>query len=86
MTTPVSLDIIIVDDESVIRDSLTDHLSRCGHDVRQAGDVRHFFAAWADETADVVLLDIRLPDGDGLDVLERLRTEAPELPKISSAC
>jgi len=64
--------ILVVDDESLIRWSLRDRLSRAGYRVLESGDAAHA-EAWLDETAvDLVLLDFKLPDEDGLTVLQRL--------------
>jgi DNA-binding response OmpR family regulator len=62
--------ILLVEDEDTIADPLIVGLQREGFDVDRAETVA---AALAAAPADVVLLDLRLPDGDGLDVCRTLR-------------
>ncbi len=77
-----AIDIAIIDDEEVIRDSLRDFLARKGNRIRTFADSASAEAAFARTPPDLVLLDIRLPGEDGLAVLQRLRGEHPDLPVI----
>jgi len=68
----------IVEDEGGLSQGLARAFERDGYAVRvldRLGEVR---GALAQERPDVVLLDIRLPDGDGLSALPHLLREAPE--------
>ena len=74
--------ILIVDDEANIRRMLGGLLTAEGHHVRTAGDGADALAVATEEPPDVVLLDLALPDTDGLMVLEALRRARPSLPVV----
>lgn len=65
--------VLVVDDDPAIRRTLTVNLRARGYDVETAGDGRSALQAVSERMPDVVLLDLGLPDIDGVDVLERLR-------------
>jgi DNA-binding NtrC family response regulator len=73
--------ILIVDDEPLIRWSLRARLEEEGHRIREAAD-----GAAAKEAAaagpDLVILDMHLPDADGLDLLRAFRADQPDLPVL----
>jgi DNA-binding NtrC family response regulator len=71
--------ILIVEDEKLIRWAIKARLEQDGYTVVEAEDGRRTFAALAERDADLVILDFKLPDQSGLDVLERLRREAPDV-------
>jgi two-component system, NtrC family, response regulator AtoC len=64
--------ILVVDDEQLIRWSLNDRLTQEGYRVVEAGTAAEAVARFGDG-ADLVLLDFKLPDGDGLSVLKAIR-------------
>lgn len=67
--------ILVVEDEAGQRSALIELLSLEGHSVIGAGSVRQASARLRDAAPDVVLLDLRLPDGAGVDTLRALRAE-----------
>lgn len=79
MTTEHPLRVLIVDDELLIRWALTERLSERGHWVAQADSGAAALRVLHDahDPMDVVLLDLRLPDSDGLGLLEAIRRESP---------
>ncbi|WP_111657240.1 response regulator [Isoalcanivorax indicus] len=66
--------ILIIEDEPKIASLLSDYLSHAGHDTAIAGTGEAGLAALREQRTDVVLLDLMLPDMDGLEVCKRLRT------------
>ena len=69
--------LLFVDDEASFRDLTSRELERSGYVVRGAGTLAEAEEALASGRYDLVLLDIRLPDGSGLDLLPRIRESAP---------
>jgi DNA-binding NtrC family response regulator len=75
--------VLVVEDESGLREGLADFLRGMGVDVATAAGVTEA-RQWADKaTFDCVLLDIRLKDGDGLELLRELRdSRQPDVPVV----
>src|SRR4051812_22273097 len=65
--------VLVVDDETSILNTLKKALSLEGYQVDLAGGIGIAEERLAKQSYDVVLLDVALPDGDGLDLLARLR-------------
>lgn len=63
--------ILIVEDEGLLRWSLARRLEKLGHTVLEAESLSEATQRLASATPDVVLLDLALPDGHGLDLVER---------------
>ena len=75
--------ILVVDDESGIREFISDALTDVGHAVIQASDAREAVQRLEDQPFDLVVLDLNMPgDTGGLDVLRRARAEWPEMQAI----
>jgi DNA-binding response OmpR family regulator len=68
--------ILLVEDESAITEPLAEALDREGFDATVAGTVHAALESSRSSMPDLVLLDIGLPDGSGLDVCRELRRES----------
>jgi DNA-binding NtrC family response regulator len=73
--------ILVVDDEALIRWSLSERLKQEGYAVVEAGTAKEALAACCPDI-DLVLLDYRLPDSDGLRVLKLIKASEPDIPVI----
>ena len=65
--------VLIVEDDEPVRSFLADNLTADGYEVLLAGGIRDAVRQLEYKKPDVVLLDINLPDGSGLEVLRRTR-------------
>jgi DNA-binding NtrC family response regulator len=74
--------VLIVDDEPAFCMSMSRYLSRSGFAVRDAGSLRAARATLAADDYHGVLLDLHLPDGDGLDWLDEVRRTNRHLPVV----
>ncbi|PPL16141.1 response regulator transcription factor [Microterricola pindariensis] len=74
--------VLVVDDERSLTDLLKMSLRYEGWDVRTAGDGRGAVAAAREFRPDAIVLDIMLPDFDGLEVLRRVRADGSEVPVL----
>src|SRR3954467_7186743 len=74
--------ILLVDDQEELRSLLSDSFRVRGYDVIEAADAAGLKAALTGPQPDVVLLDFKLPDADGLDLLPLIKREWPETESI----
>ena len=65
--------ILIVEDEVLIREGMSDYLMECGYEIFEAGDGQEALDLFHREAPDLVLLDIQLPILNGLEVLKTIR-------------
>lgn len=72
--------VLIVDDEPGIRELLTITLERMGLGVRAAGNLKQARALLLQQSFELCLTDMRLPDGDGLELVEHIQQNHPNLP------
>ena len=77
--------ILIVDDEMQIRLLLRTTLTRAGYQVVEAANAREALSAKAIDKPELILLDLGLPDRDGLELVEALRRDSPVRLIIVSA-
>ena len=74
--------ILIIDDEESIRDGCAQVLSRKGFQVQSTGDARLGLEMALKDMYDVVLLDIRMPKMDGLEILKKVKVEKNIAAKV----
>ena len=78
----MSSTVLVVDDEALIRQSVHSLLAGEGFDVTAAGSGAEAWTRFQEARPDVVLLDLVLGDADGLDILRRMKQEAPDTKVI----
>lgn len=74
--------ILVVDDESAVRAVVADLLRESGYSVLAVSNLVQARGQVAAESYDVVICDLQLPDGDGLQFLEELRRDAPRTKSV----
>jgi len=77
--------ILVVEDDPAQRMLLEGYLETAGYRVLTAADAESFRSAWNHSAVDLVLLDLNLPDADGLELAQRLR-RLSEVPLIMVTC
>ncbi len=75
--------ILVVDDDQQVREVFKRTLESHGHLVVEAGDGRAAVAAYREKPADLVVLDIIMPEQDGLETILDLRREFPNAKIIA---
>ena len=83
-----SLRVLLVEDEPVNRILVAAMIERSSDalglvDLREAATLAEARLLLATEAFDVVLVDARLPDGNGLDLIPELRSRAPDPPRVA---
>jgi two-component system response regulator AtoC len=74
--------ILVIDDEEILAWSIDTELKSLGAEVMRAGSVREALERFILFGPDVVVTDLRLPDGNGLELLKKWRVEHPDIPII----
>ena len=74
--------LVVIEDEALLSRQIARALAAAGHEVRTEATGAAGIAAVEASAPDLVLVDLRLPDQSGLDVLERLRELDAELPVV----
>ena len=78
------INIYIVDDHRLIREGFRKIIEK-EHDISivgEAGNARDFFKDFVLKNCDLVVLDLNLPDKNGLDVLKEIKAVKPDLPVL----
>ena len=74
--------ILVVDDDAALRESLSETLGDLGHEVVEAADGERALSLLGRRPVDAVLLDLRMPGLDGMEVLRRIRA-MPAAPPVA---
>lgn len=74
--------LLIIDDERLVRWSLSQKLARWGYEVVEADSGAAGLRLLTEASPDLLLLDMKLPDAKGTDILEDVRKSRPELPVV----
>lgn len=78
----ISGHILIIDDETALRHTLARVLQQAGHEVTTAASGSEALALLEQQRFDLVYLDIRMPDMNGLEALKAIHAGFPELPVV----
>ncbi len=70
--------LLMIDDDARLATMVRDYLAPSGFAVEVAGDIGTGIAALRARPAELLILDLMLPDGDGLDVCRRRRHPDPD--------
>ena len=82
--TPALPHVLVAEDNTLVADAMRLLFEETGHRVTTAGTIVDVVRAAASDPVDLLLLDLGLADGDGLDVLDQLRTR-DAMPRVSVA-
>ena len=74
--------VLIVEDEKLIRWSIRSRLKEDGFAIDEAENGKEAFRLLKDDDCDLMLLDHRLPDTTGLEILERVRRDEPDISVV----
>ena len=74
--------VLVVDDERLIRYSLRESLAEEGYVVHEAGDIAEALRVCDRHSVDCAVLDQRLPDGQGTELMKQIKEVDPDVPVI----
>jgi DNA-binding NtrC family response regulator len=74
--------ILVIDDESIVRTSCSRALSPEGYDVKLSQNGADALKMLAEESFDLVLTDLKMPDIDGIEVLKMIKERWPQTEVI----
>jgi adenylate cyclase len=75
--------ILIVEDDAAVRDMLARTLEDDGHSVTAVGTAREALRAVQDIDFEVVIVDMGLPDANGIDVVRQIHSEVPHVQLLA---
>jgi DNA-binding NtrC family response regulator len=74
--------VLVIDDEDIVLTSCHRALTPVGYEVRMAKRGMDGLKMLRNEPFDIVLVDIKMPDMDGIEVLRRIKEEWPDMPVV----
>lgn len=74
--------ILVIDDEDILAWSIDTELKNLGAEVARSGTVRDALSKFQQFGPDLAICDLRLPDGNGLELLKKWHLEQPDMPVI----
>ncbi len=77
-----NIKVLTIDDEPYVRRSIAEYLGGIGYTVLQSENGREGIEIFYKEKPDIVIADLRMPEKDGLEVLETITRESSEIPVI----
>ena len=75
--------ILVIDDDAAIQMLFTQFLSHLNHRVETASDGKKGLAKMKEDTPDLIITDIMMPEMDGLELVQAIRDCYPTLPVIA---
>lgn len=66
--------ILLLEDEQILREEISEYLADNGYQVSQAASLQEFWALFS-ENQDILILDLGLPDGEGIELISQLRNQ-----------
>lgn len=75
--------LLVVDDDCAVRQILDELARDSGFSVAQAGSIKDALIEWERKPPDLVLIDLCLPDGQGIEILRRVSTSGVEIVVIT---
>ena len=73
------LNLILLEDEAVLRQELAEFLDDCGYGVSAVANLADFHACYEPARHRIAVIDLGLPDGDGMELVRALRAEQPQI-------
>ncbi len=75
--------VLVVDDEAAVRAAIRKILSRAGHNVLEAADGKTALTMYQNDPVDVIIMDIYMPEMDGIEATIRLKHEFPDVKIVA---
>jgi CheY-like chemotaxis protein len=82
MSNPSDYTVLVVDDEEELRDLVAFDIEDEGFKVLKAGSGNEALSIVEKSTVHIIVSDIRMPDGDGITMLDKIRVNNPQVPIV----